>query len=103
MKRTRKIIQDNKEKIEKLALALLDKETLDLQEIIEVLGEREYPFPEAINSYLDEIKKRKDVEAEKKREEISLKEFEENSTPVQVAECNTLSEGNFDRNSEKHL
>jgi hypothetical protein len=81
----------------------LDKETLDLQEIIEVLGEREYPFPEAINSYLDEIKKRKNGEAEKKKEEMSLKEFEQNSTPVQVADYMSLSEGRFERNSEKHL
>jgi AFG3 family protein len=75
--RTRKIVTENKEMVEKMANSLLEKETLDLLDIIDVLGERTFPLPDSITEYLDEIKKRKVQEDEKKKEAQSLKDFEE--------------------------
>jgi len=74
--RTRKLVSENKEKIDKMAVRLLELETLDLLDIMDVLGERQFPLPESITDYLDEIKKRRKQEEDKKKEEQSLKEFE---------------------------
>jgi hypothetical protein len=38
----------------------LKKETLDLVDIIECLGDRPFPLPDSLKDYLDEIKKRKE-------------------------------------------
>ena len=74
---TRKIVEENKEKIERMALKLLEKETLDLIDIIEVLGDRKFPFPDSINDYLNEIRKRKSLEEEKRKEDENINAFEE--------------------------
>ena len=79
LQRTRRIVNENKENLEKMALKLLDKETLDLLDIIEVLGNRKYPLPDSINDYLNEIKKRNEKEEEKRKERENLKHFEENN------------------------
>ncbi|CAD8208329.1 unnamed protein product [Paramecium pentaurelia] len=54
--RTRQLINEKKEFVNKLASTLLEKETLDLQKIIEVLGERPFPPKSNYKAYL-EIKK----------------------------------------------
>ncbi|CAD8210577.1 unnamed protein product [Paramecium octaurelia] len=54
--RTRLLITEKKEFVNKLASTLLEKETLDLQKIIEVLGERPFPPKSNYKAYL-EIKK----------------------------------------------
>ncbi|CAD8194275.1 unnamed protein product [Paramecium octaurelia] len=54
--RTRQLLREKKEFVDKLATSLLDKETLDLQKIIEVLGERPFPPRSNYKAYL-EIKK----------------------------------------------
>jgi len=51
--RTRALIREHKDKIEKLAEALLEKETLDLQAIIEILGERPFPPKSNFKAYLE--------------------------------------------------
>ena len=60
-----------------MALKLLDKETLDLMDIIDVLGDRKFPFPKSINDYLEEIRKRKMLEEERRKEGENIKAFEE--------------------------
>ncbi|CAD8202521.1 unnamed protein product [Paramecium pentaurelia] len=54
--RTRLLINEKKEYVNKLASTLLEKETLDLQKIIEVLGERPFAPKSNYKAYLD-IKK----------------------------------------------
>jgi len=58
--KTRKIVRDYKEKIQIMAEELLKKETIDLDEIIQCIGERPFPMPASIKEYLDEVKKRKE-------------------------------------------
>ncbi|CAD8112255.1 unnamed protein product [Paramecium sonneborni] len=54
--RTRTLLIEKKDFVDKLATSLLEKETLDLQKIIEVLGERPFPPRSNYKAYL-EIKK----------------------------------------------
>jgi len=70
---TRKLVRDYKDKIQIMAEELLKKETLDLDEIIQCLGDRPYPMPSSIKDYLDEVKKRKvkEEEEEKKKQNES--------------------------------
>ena len=48
----------------RLAEKLLEKESINLPEIMEVLGERPYPLKESIKEYLKELEKRKQEEEE---------------------------------------
>jgi len=43
---------ENKEKIEQLAEELLDKETLSLPDIVDILGPRPYPIKESVIEYM---------------------------------------------------
>jgi len=90
--KTRKMVRENKEMVEKMALRLLETETLDLLDIIDVLGDRRFPLPDSITEYLEEIKKRKTQEDEKKKEEASLKDFEnhEEVKPVPIPQAEAV-------------
>lgn len=50
----------HKDKIEALGNALLEKETVNLPDIIEVLGQRPFGMNEVMTEYLDELNTRKD-------------------------------------------
>jgi hypothetical protein len=61
----------------RLAEALLEKETLALPDIVEIMGARPYPYKATILEYLEELKLRdvEDKEEEvKKAEEIKTEE-----------------------------
>lgn len=49
----------HKDKIEALGNALLEKETVNLPDIIEVLGQRPFGMNEVMTEYLDELNTRK--------------------------------------------
>ena len=51
-------MESNRDKIEKLAERLLEKETVSLPDIIDCLGERPFPIKENLREYLEEIKDR---------------------------------------------
>lgn len=53
--RCRKIISDNKEVVDKLADALLDKDTLDIIQIKKILGEKPFPEDETIKRVIAEV------------------------------------------------
>lgn len=53
-----KLTEEKREAIEKLAEALLEKETLNLPQIIAILGERPFPMRETMKDYLVEIEER---------------------------------------------
>lgn len=46
------LLSERKETIEKLAEELLDKETLSLPEIVDILGPRPFPLKESVKDYL---------------------------------------------------
>ena len=52
-----------------LAERLLDKESINLPEIISVIGDRPFPMKESIKNYLSEMRAREQNEAKKKEEE----------------------------------
>lgn len=58
-----------------MAEKLLEVETMDLLDIIELIGERPYPMQEYIKSYISEIKESKRLDAENKL--MKLKALEE--------------------------
>ena len=53
------MLESKRELIEKLAETLLEKESINLPEIMKVLGDRPYPLKESIKEYLEELEKRK--------------------------------------------
>lgn len=58
------MLTEKRELIEALAERLLEKESINLPEIIEVVGDRPFPMKESIRNYLNEIKQREEAEAE---------------------------------------
>lgn len=50
--RAKALVREKKGEIEKLSQALLEKETLDLNEIVKVLGERPFEVSENFREYL---------------------------------------------------
>merc|ERR1712160_55156 len=55
--------------IEKLADVLLEKETLSLPEIVEIMGPRPFPMKETLKEYLQELKDRAVLDEEAIRDE----------------------------------
>lgn len=56
---TRELLLEHKDKIQALGDQLLEKETMNLPAIIDVLGDRPYGMNESLAQYLDELNKRK--------------------------------------------
>ena len=52
-------------------MELLDKESINLPQIMKILGDRPYPLKESIKEYLEELEKRKEEE-EKKAEDAEI-------------------------------
>ena len=61
---TKELLISKKELIEALAEELLKHESINLPQIIKVLGDRPYPLKESIKEYLEELEKRKEEPAE---------------------------------------
>jgi len=57
-KEVEQLLEEKKELIEALAERLLDKESINLPEIIEVIGDRPFEMKESIRNYLNEMKER---------------------------------------------
>eukprot|EP00806_Schmidingerella_arcuata_P004408 Macronucleus_5000.p1 GENE.Macronucleus_5000~~Macronucleus_5000.p1 ORF type:complete len:180 (+),score=71.03 Macronucleus_5000:1-540(+) len=70
------ILLENKEKIEQLAEELLDKETLSLPDIVDILGPRPYPIKESVIEYMQELRARKDQEEEIASQEKQIQDDE---------------------------
>ena len=70
----REILEDKKEYIEKLAERLLLNETLNLTDIVEIMGERPFAMKENVAEYLKELHARKVVDEQIDAEEAKLKE-----------------------------
>jgi len=74
------LLESKKELIEQLAEKLLEKETLSLPEIVEVLGQRPFKMKDSLKDYLQELKDRDDqseelAEKEREQDEAAKKEM----------------------------
>jgi len=67
------LLLEHKDKISALGDALLEKETVNLPDIIEVLGTRPFGMNEVMEEYLAELKSRE----QKDKEEAALKKEQE--------------------------
>lgn len=54
------LLTERKELVEKLAERLLEKESINLPEIIEVIGDRPFEMKESIKNYLAEMRERQE-------------------------------------------
>lgn len=66
----RSVLEANKDNIEALAERLLENETLNLTDIVEIMGERPFPMKESVTEYLHELKERAEVDAKLLEEEF---------------------------------
>jgi len=57
--RCKALLADKRDLVQKLGEALLQKETLALPDIVDVLGQRPYPLKESLLEYLEELRERK--------------------------------------------
>lgn len=79
------MITKHKEEIEKLAQELLEKETLDLLDIVSILGERPFPMTDSIKDYMKEIEIRKKDKLDKEQAEKNKAEnIEEKDAKLSV-------------------
>jgi len=56
--KSKTLLAEKREIIEKLAEELLERETLSLPEIVDILGPRPFPLKESLNDYLQELRDR---------------------------------------------
>ena len=61
-KLTKDLLLEHKDKIQELGDRLLERETLNLPSIIEVLGRRPYGMNETMTEYLEELTQRQEKE-----------------------------------------
>lgn len=66
---TKELLTKHKDKMQALGDTLLEKETINLPQIIEILGDRPYGLNESAEKYLKEMEKRATEEANKAEEE----------------------------------
>jgi ATP-dependent Zn protease len=55
-KKTRELVKEKRELIEGLSDLLLEKETIDLKQIVGVLGERPFEAKSTYKAYLEEVR-----------------------------------------------
>ncbi len=101
-KKTREIVNTYSNQIKIIAEELLKKETIDLLDIIENIGERPFPLPSSMQSYLKETKERKERERMKKFEEENNKS-NINSTTNTDKDTNLDSDNSKDLNSDQKI
>ncbi len=105
VEKTRKMIRKHKDEIEKLATELLEKETLDLLDIVRILGERPFPMTESIKDYMREIEIRKKdkldkEEAEKYKQENSEVKNDESTEEKEAKPLETIEAKSTDQTDQ---
>lgn len=68
---TRDLLLEHKDKIQALGDQLLERETMNLPMIIDVLGQRPFGMSESLEQYLDELNQRKVKEEKDAAEEVT--------------------------------
>merc|ERR1712187_1030266 len=72
--RVKELLESKRDLIEALAEELLEKESINLPQIIKIIGERPFPMKESMKEYLSELSERERQEEEEKVK----KQMEEN-------------------------
>ena len=80
----------------RLAERLLERESINLPEIMEILGDRPYPLKDSIKEYLQELEKRKQEE-----EETAYKPEEDAAEPDHAAAAEDKDEESANEESKK--
>ena len=70
----KELLLQKKDMIEALANRLMEKETVNLPDIIEILGQRPFGMNETMTKYLSEMQERQAKEAAEEKEEEKLDE-----------------------------
>jgi len=70
----KELLLQKKDLIEALANRLMEKETVNLPDIIEILGQRPFGMNETMTKYLSEMQERQAKEAAEEKEEEKLDE-----------------------------
>jgi len=86
--------------MERLAQLLLEKETVNLPQIIEVLGERPFEMKESIKEYLSEIKQREQEQKEADAAEAATEAEESGSLDEEIASSQEKLDELSSNNSE---
>ena len=96
------ILSDKKDLVEALGERLLEKETINLPDIIDVLGERPYGMNETMKEYLTELREREVKEAALKMEETVEEQNIEDTLAEEVKEdADETNEKEEDSNKEE--
>jgi len=78
------LILEHKDKLELLAERLLEKETIALPDIVEILGPRPFPLKTSLLEYLEELKER--INEDEKEAADKKVEEETDQVPSEAAE-----------------
>lgn len=88
----------------RLAKTLLEKETIDITDIIDLIGDRPFKIPDSLKDYLHEVKERKQhkivLEQEKlakkktEDEQLNLKETDNDNNSSEKEEVKTVKDAN---------
>jgi hypothetical protein len=104
--KTREMIRKHENEIRIVAEDLLDKETIDILDVIELIGERPFKMPKSMEAYINQTRERK-KNKEKEDAEIEIKPEENKSENIDKNENdnndkdNTLNSENSNENLEK--
>ena len=100
--KTKELLNEKKDLVEKLGERLLEKETINLPDIIDVLGERPYGMNETMKEYLVELREREVKEAALKMEEAVEEQNLEDNLADDLKEDESKDEdASEDKDSEK--
>ncbi len=94
--RTRNIVSEHKQQIEGLAKEVLEKETVDLIDILRILGDRPFPLTDSMKDYLREI------EIRKKKVEESLKKEKEDAEKKDKEDTDKKDKDDQDKKSDDY-
>lgn len=100
---TKELLLEHKDKIQALGDFLLDHETINLRQIIEVLGDRPHGMNETVKSYLEEMQKRELNEAEKEAKAEADRELEaaEDKLAAELEEKSDASDSDNEDDGDK--
>ena len=99
------LLTEKKEQIEQLAERLLEKETISLPDIVDILGPRPFPAKKQLTDYLEELRERdkEDEEAARIADEEAAKVADEDSQEEEedAAESPDSSKSSTDNDDSK--
>lgn len=97
----KKLLGERKDIIEKLAERLLEKETLSLPDIVDIMGPRPFPLKETLKDYLQELKDRQEEEEKLKEEELKAQTDKREANAAAIAFDADAEEGDEEKEEAK--